>query len=147
MWADRHRGWVVAGLVLAGLAVAPVVRAEKRPSDEVRGRELYDRHCLPCHGPEAAGDGPGAASLVRPVPDLRPRLVEENREAFIRVVLDGSGAMPGYSLAFDKYDAKRVMKHMERAARGEAEPVEAEATPEAASGAAPEPEEEAGGGG
>ncbi len=108
-------------LVLAVLAVllATPGHAEKRMSDEERGALLYDRHCVQCHGLEAAGDGPATAQLVAPVPDLRDAMTKANRYAHATAVLDGAGAMPGFSISFDRYDARRVVRHMERAARGE----------------------------
>jgi mono/diheme cytochrome c family protein len=34
------------------------------------GKELYQQYCSACHGPEARGDGPVAATLKVEVPDL-----------------------------------------------------------------------------
>jgi high-affinity iron transporter len=99
-------------LLVAGLASA--TRSSKRLKDDERGEQLYDRHCIQCHGDGAAGNGPAASALVVPVPDLRETLDPDNREAMARVVLDGSGAMPGFEPSFDKYDARRVLRHMEK---------------------------------
>jgi cytochrome c oxidase cbb3-type subunit II len=43
---------------------APVLPASAAPA---RGRRLFSDHCASCHGPVAAGDGPGSAAL-RPRP-------------------------------------------------------------------------------
>ncbi len=59
------------------------------PAD--RGAELFATHCAVCHGPEGAGDGPGAAALDPAPSDLigpraehlkgipRRRIIEEGR--------------------------------------------------------------------
>ena len=52
-------------LVSVGLlACAPA------PQPEVAGRALYFEHCAGCHGSGGQGDGPDAASVGVPVPDL-----------------------------------------------------------------------------
>jgi len=104
----------IAGLsaILAVSAVAPAAQPNKRPTDEVRGKELYDRHCEACHGAYAKGHGPATEALVHPVPDLLGRVKAD--EATIRLVLRGKDAMPGYEQTFDKHDAKRVLQHMAR---------------------------------
>jgi mono/diheme cytochrome c family protein len=49
---------VISGL--AACATAP----------EYEGRAIYTENCVTCHGPTGRGDGPLAAELDRPVPDL-----------------------------------------------------------------------------
>jgi mono/diheme cytochrome c family protein len=36
-----------------------------------QGRDLYRMHCVSCHGPTGAGDGPAAAALEHPPRDFR----------------------------------------------------------------------------
>ena len=97
---------------LAALLVAAAVAEQptKRPSDEERGKELWERHCTACHGPANRGDGPAAEALVAEVPDLRDKVKVD--EATLKLVLRGRGAMPGYETSFDKNDARRVLKYM-----------------------------------
>lgn len=40
------------------------------PTPEKVGRALYDDYCVSCHGLSGSGNGPLAADLGRPVPDL-----------------------------------------------------------------------------
>ena len=131
----------VLGVTLAQSAVAE--QPTKRPTDEQRGKELYDRHCVACHGAWNKGHGPATQALVRPVPDLVGRVMSS--DATIQIVLQGKGAMPGYEQTFDKFDAKRVLDHMAKLvppdkAAPDASP---EATPEAAPEATPEAATEA----
>jgi len=108
------RSAFVGSLILASIALSNVAGAAspRRPSDAERGRELYDRLCLSCHGAAARGDGPAAADLVVPVPNLADKLPESGIEVAITVVLKGRGAMPSYEATFDSYDARRVLRHM-----------------------------------
>ena len=57
---------------------------------DLSGQELYDRYCSACHGAEARGDGPVAATLNKPVPNLR-RLSANGvfPAAMIREAIDG----------------------------------------------------------
>ena len=98
--------------VLFALFAAPVSAEppRKRPTDEARGKELYDRHCVACHGAWAKGHGPATQALVHPVPDLEGKV--ESNDDTIQIVLRGKGAMPGYEQTFDRFDAKRVLDHM-----------------------------------
>ncbi len=98
---------------LASAALAGSKMPTKRPSDADRGRELYDRHCVQCHGPTGAGNGPAAAAMVRPVPDLRGKLDKAQREVRVDLIVKGRGAMPGFGTSFDEHDARRVLKHLE----------------------------------
>lgn len=40
------------------------------PPPETAGRRIFDDNCTGCHGSSARGNGPYAAALGRPVPDL-----------------------------------------------------------------------------
>jgi cytochrome c553 len=117
---------ILWSLPLALLLVGGVAwsgRPSKRLSDEARGEQLYDRHCVQCHGATGAGDGAAAAALVAKVPDLRGQLTADNREEKAKAVLYGKGVMPGFESSFDKYDARRALRHMEKLAReGSGEP-------------------------
>ena len=83
----RLRLPVLAGgtvTVVAGLALAlPPLVTDAYPTTYQRpavaysatsiatGAALYREHCAACHGPRGAGDGPAAAALDPPPPDLR----------------------------------------------------------------------------
>lgn len=94
----------------------------KVPSKSERGRQLYDRHCVACHGERGAGDGPLAADLVAEVPDFSKGLGGLDREELVRSVMRGKGAMPSFEQAFRdikpykepyKAYAEAVLEHMD----------------------------------
>jgi mono/diheme cytochrome c family protein len=102
--------------VLMALSVAWTAAAKEWPtkalSEHDRGKELYLRHCVSCHGLRAGGDGAAAASLVTPVPDFTEGFAKRPQEELVRAVLSGKGVMPGFEVAFGKDDADRVVKYM-----------------------------------
>ena len=91
------------------LTLAFAEQPKTRPSDAERGEELYRKHCVQCHGVRNRGDGPVAAAMVAPVPNLEGKI--EPTEPQINLVLFGKGAMPGYEATFHKQDTIRVLKY------------------------------------
>ena len=111
--------------------------AQKRPTDDQRGKELYERHCVSCHGATARGDGPATEALVVPVPDLQGQVRAD--AATIKVVQFGRRAMPAFEASFDSDDARRVLLWMAKVHT-------APATPPAEDKQKPAPSEDAQGG-
>lgn len=61
-----------AAKALAGAALLALAAACTGPRlRPVSGADTFTVHCSTCHGTSGAGDGPDAASLAVPVPDLR----------------------------------------------------------------------------
>lgn len=121
------------GAVMLGVAgLAWGDQPTTRPNDMVRGKELYDRHCVQCHGAANDGKGPASASLVAPVPDLQGQIKSDDFDALVPVILDGRGTMPSFVNSFDKYDARRALRHMAGLTVETATEAATEETPEAA---------------
>jgi FTR1 family protein len=82
-------------------AVAYLWTLSHSPAALAEGQGLYQVHCAGCHGTEGAGDGPDAARLLTPVPDLRqPGLLADETDArLMAVVTTGvpGTAMPGFA--------------------------------------------------
>ena len=80
---------VAGGLALAGAAAA----FDAVTLDDYSGPELFDRFCASCHGSEARGDGPVAASLNVAVPDLTTIAARygEFPSMLVRDIIDGRG--------------------------------------------------------
>ncbi|MGP0071449.1 MAG: c-type cytochrome [Bryobacteraceae bacterium] len=56
--------WIIFGAVLAwAVEPAPLI-------DSIRGDNLYKAYCASCHGDDAKGNGPRAASMKVAPPDL-----------------------------------------------------------------------------
>jgi len=101
----RRASLLLPALVGFGLSAVTAVQAKdfpKRvPDGRARGEELYNRHCVACHGDQGAGDGPMTAALVAEVPTLAEALPEPEIEALVPSVMVGKGAMPGFARAFE----------------------------------------------
>ena len=59
----------------------PAANALASPPDEARARKLFNQLCVVCHGPEAHGNGPLAATLSIKPPDF-------SRDAWRRIPVD-----------------------------------------------------------
>ena len=99
---------------LFGARDAGAAKPHERDSDAARGRELYERHCLSCHGATAAGDGPVSAALLAEVPNLCGQVDDDDRSEHVDTILEGRGFMPAFALSFDRYDARRVWRELQR---------------------------------
>ena len=67
-----HSGISLLAAIAAGCSSTPT---------QPLGERTFQTHCASCHGPLAEGDGPTAATLSVPVPNLRT-LSERNGGAF-----------------------------------------------------------------
>jgi mono/diheme cytochrome c family protein len=92
-------------LVLAAFAVAaePVKNAPAAPADPDavdRGSRLYEIYCTSCHGERGRGDGPAAATMDAPLPDLT-LLAGKNDDVFptarVMLAIDGRRPLPGHT--------------------------------------------------
>ncbi len=92
-------------LLLAALLLTSVAQAES-------GQELFDRHCLVCHGPQGEGNGPGAQAL-NPRPrdlTLRPYKYGCGRRPILRTITEGvSGtAMPAFGKTLSEDEIEQL---------------------------------------
>lgn len=65
----RYRRIAALGLVSFAAAAGIALAQTFRPLD-LSGEELFMRYCAACHGTDARGTGPVAATLNKRVPDL-----------------------------------------------------------------------------
>ena len=72
--------------------------AQDYPADRSRGKALYERHCLSCHGPRGYGDGPNALLLtVTPANFHRPGSFLKSDETLLRMIEHGGVFSPMHS--------------------------------------------------
>ena len=87
--------------VLSAAAVGGLVVASGRTAvaQNAAGKAAYERYCASCHGVDGKGQGPAAASLKNPLPDLT-QLAKNNNGEFptMRVLhsVDGTLYLAGH---------------------------------------------------
>jgi len=110
----RFSPWLLAagGLLVFVLFWGLIGRAEAVLGDAVRGRAVFEQHCVACHGADGKGDGPAAAALpVKPanLTDCR-RTAEDDIEMIDNIVRHG-GSYAGMSPVMPAWD--KVLTSME----------------------------------
>jgi hypothetical protein len=82
-------------LTLAATAIIATNLCLADEAPDMSGAELYSVFCASCHGPQAHGDGPVAATLKPVVPDLT-RIAARSGGTFpaerVRATIDGQSA-------------------------------------------------------
>jgi mono/diheme cytochrome c family protein len=82
----------------ATLGTSAALMAQEYPADVSRGKAVYERHCLKCHGTGGWGDGPTAASLKVPPADFhRFRSFLKSDEELLRTIEHGVVYSPMHS--------------------------------------------------
>jgi mono/diheme cytochrome c family protein len=102
----RSRVVVSTGLIFAGalllwtLGADSNQKVEKGPAtliNSIEGPALYKEYCAVCHGSDARGNGPMAAALKVPPPDLT-RIAERNGGMFpiarVERIISGEEPLP-----------------------------------------------------
>ena len=102
----------LALLVLLVPSLAWGAQPKKRPEDKVQAKQFWEQSCWPCHGRDAAGEGPLSAQLPVTVPDLRA-LPEEKREEQLNVIMNGKGWMPSYRSELTRREAQRILVYLQ----------------------------------
>lgn len=112
--------------VLVGVQAVAKEWSGKIPSADERGRELYDRHCVACHGPKAGGDGLMVPALRMVVPNFTEGFGERQQEDLVRAVQHGKGVMPAFETSLNKDDIDKVIKYMGALGRAPEKPAKEE---------------------
>lgn len=85
------------GVVLL-LAMSERLVAQDYPADVSRGKALYERHCMACHGPRGYGDGPNGLLLtISPANFHRPGSFLKSDDALLRMIEHGGVFSPMHS--------------------------------------------------
>ena len=92
---------IVPIIIVIGVIVmtwASFLQAQEFPADMARGKAVYERHCLRCHGSGGWGDGPDAAPLkVRPANFHAFKSFLKSDEELLRAIEHGIVFSPMHS--------------------------------------------------
>ena len=95
--------------------LAQIKKSQVKPVNPVSGAQLFKQYCAVCHGPAGKGDGPVAAALKMPPPDLTT-LAQRHEGKFpddyvahvlnngVKNPAHGSGKMPVWGPIFESMD-------------------------------------------
>lgn len=91
---------LLAAFVIVAVAQKPVVKNVPAPqTSPASGKEMYVSYCASCHGVAGKGNGPAAAALKVPPPDLTT-LSRRNQAKFpaahVYQAIKGEAAMPAH---------------------------------------------------
>ena len=92
------------GLVI-GLSVASTVAVAgcSGGSEALPGQALFEANCASCHGVDARGSGPLAASLPVAPPNILDHLAHHTEDQLVRLIQDGiPPAMPPAPISADQ---------------------------------------------
>ena len=99
--------------------VVPVRAAKKKnpvAADDAslaKGKALYTKECLSCHGPAGNGDGPAVKDLEKKPGDLSsPKLWEQTDGALFFKVTEGRKPMPSMEKAFTEDERWLVINYV-----------------------------------
>ena len=68
-------------LSMMGLALVAPMLVQAADGDAQGGRTIYEKHCLPCHGPEGRGDGQFGKITSPPAADFTSAASKKKTEA------------------------------------------------------------------
>lgn len=102
---------------LALVAVAAVAAPADAAGDAARGKLLYGEQCVACHGATGKGDGPAAAALTPPPPDLAGSAYWKtaSESAIATAIEKGHGSMP--PMDSDPQDVQDLIAYLDQAFR------------------------------
>ena len=75
-----------AGMILGMLFLRPL--SADAAGDSAKGKALYEKHCMACHGPQGKGDGPTGKMLKPPAADFSSAVRKKKSEAELREVIE-----------------------------------------------------------
>jgi len=112
-----HTSFRLPGAAAVTLALL-LITASARADTAVDGAALYQKHCAPCHGATAKGDGPIAATFTAPPRNLRDGFLDlYSTEDLVRRVLAGRAlqlAVDPKALRARAQDTEALVAHLQR---------------------------------
>jgi mono/diheme cytochrome c family protein len=99
----------VAAVVLWVLEWTPAAVAA--PGDTVKGKAIYEKHCVACHGPQGKGDGPTGKVLVPPAADFTSAASKKKSDADLLKIIE-NGKPPTAMVAWKGQLSDQDIQHV-----------------------------------
>ena len=82
------------------------------PSVVARGEDVYARYCVPCHGPQGAGDGLVTRKFPRPPALTAPHAQGLSDGQIFHIITHGQGVMPAHGAQVRERDRWVLVHHI-----------------------------------
>jgi len=112
--------WVLLSAAVLGLATWIQPSAETG-GDALKGKPIYEKHCLICHGPQGRGDGPMGKSLSPPAANFSsPESMNKSDAQLLKVIREGhpDTAMTSWKGSLSDQEFQDVLAYVRRLSRG-----------------------------
>jgi len=85
-----NRRWNAMTLVICVLSVLLLSQARDAGAagDAAKGKPIYEKHCLVCHGPQGKGDGPTGTLVKPPAANFTAEPSKKKSEADMREAVE-----------------------------------------------------------
>lgn len=77
-----------------------------------RGKALYNKHCISCHGDKGLGDGADAGKQDNPPANLQKLAKEVANFKFFMSISQWQGEMPGWKEPFNESDREDLVSYI-----------------------------------
>jgi len=116
-----------AGVVLSVVVVGMwgvwggVMAAGAAEGDAAKGRPIYEKYCLLCHGPQGLGDGPQGQLMKPPATNLRsPQSKSKPDATLLKTIKDGhpNSAMTKWAGTLSDEEMRNVLAYIRQLSGG-----------------------------
>jgi len=90
MEENMNRGWNAMKLFVCAVSVLLLSQAGNADAagDAAKGKPIYEKHCLVCHGPQGKGDGPTGTLVKPPAANFTAEASKKKSEAELRETVE-----------------------------------------------------------
>ena len=104
--------YATVALMSLGLLLSQLVQAA---GDPVKGKGLYEKHCVACHGLQGKGDGPAGKVITPPAADFSSAASKKKSEAELMQVIENGKpgtAMPPWKSQLSQTELSDLMGYV-----------------------------------
>lgn len=108
------RSWLTM-FVLSLMVGLPYASGYAASGDPAKGKDLYGKHCLVCHGPQGKGDGPTGKAIVPSAADFTSARSKKKPPAeLLKVIQEGRAntAMGAWTRQLSEEEIQHVLAYV-----------------------------------